>query len=111
MAVLTHTQNRPATTPAHYDTRLDQLLEAADEAPNDDAFLAAMTRIAGLVGQPLPASGYLAHCACSCYGAARCETWFDATAPGTRVIENADAGYNLARIQCPWCADQHPETA
>lgn len=107
MAVLTHASARPE---ADYNTltpeaqnRFDELMEQADNAgPADYAPL--MARICDLVG--FPEGTEVRTCACSCV----CPVIFDADAPDAHVIEWGQ-GYNLGRHQCPWCADQHRETA
>ena len=107
MAVMTHTQNRPTTadytalTP-HQQDHFDHLMEQADTAgPADYAPL--MTAIAALTG--LTATE-IRKCGCSCY----CGAIFNADDPDAHVIEET-GDYNLGRVQCPWCADQHRETA
>ncbi|MFI2620445.1 hypothetical protein [Streptomyces sp. NPDC018584] len=107
MAVMTHTQKRPTTvdytalTPLQQG-RFDQLMEQADTAgPSDYAPL--MTAIAALTGL---ADGEIRKCGCSC----SCPAIFDGDDPDAHVIEES-GGYNLGRVQCPWCADQHRETA
>lgn len=107
MPVMTHAQTRPTTTdyntltPAQQD-HFDQLMEQADTA-GPATYGPLMGRIADLVGLP---EGEIRKCACTCW----CSVIFDADDPDTHVVEESD-GYNLGRIQCPWCADQHPETA
>lgn len=107
MAVMTHTQN-PATTAdytaltPHQQALFDQLMEQADAAgPADYApLMAAIRSLTGLTATEIR------QCACSCY----CGAIFDADDPDAHVIEES-GGYNLGRHQCPWCADQHRETA
>lgn len=107
MAVMTHARNQAAEadynqlTPAQQE-RFDRLMRHADTAgPVDYPHL--MGRIADLVALP---EGDLRKCACSCW----CPVIFDANDPDTHVIEHGD-GYNLGRVQCPTCADEHRETA
>jgi hypothetical protein len=104
---MTHAQIRPTTadykalTPAQQD-RFDALMEEADTAgPAGYApLMATLAALTGLTG------GETRKCACSCW----CPVLFDADDPDAHVIEHSD-GYNLGRHQCPWCADQHRETA
>lgn len=107
MAVLTHASARPETDHRHLTTAqqtlFTTLMEQADTAgPADYAPL--MARICDLLG--FPESTEVRACSCSCV----CPTIFDADAPDAHVIEYGQ-GYNLGRHQCPWCADQHRETA
>ncbi|KPC92210.1 hypothetical protein ADL27_26240 [Streptomyces sp. NRRL F-6602] len=82
--------------------RFTQLMEQADTAgPHDYAPL--MGHIADLVGLP---AGEIRLCGCSC----TCPRIFDADDEDAHVIEWT-GGYNLGRVQCPTCADRHPETA
>jgi len=103
---MTHASARPE---ADYNTltledqdRFDELMEAADIAGPHD-YPGLMLAIAALTGLP---NGDIRKCGCSCW----CPTVFDANAQDAHVIEHGD-GYNLGRHQCPWCADQHQETA
>ncbi|MFJ8657519.1 hypothetical protein ACIRNU_34915 [Streptomyces rochei] len=105
MAVMTHA---PARLEANYrnlstddQDRFDQLMERADHAGPHD-YQPLMDALAVLTG----ISGEIRKCACSC----TCPVIFDADNQDAHVIEYGD-GYNLGRHQCPWCADQHRETA
>ncbi|MFF7795612.1 hypothetical protein [Streptomyces sp. NPDC007991] len=80
----------------------DELMEAADIAGPAD-YPSLMLAAAALVGLP---QGDIRKCACSC----TCPAIFDADHQDAHVIEYGE-GYNLGRVQCPWCADQHRETA
>lgn len=106
MAVMTHTQKHPTADytalTSHDQNRFDTLMEQADTAATATEYEALMTALAALTGLP---DGELRKCGCSCW----CPVIFDADDPDTHVIEET-GGYNLGRIQCPWCADQHPET-
>lgn len=82
--------------------RFTELMEAADIAGPHD-YPGLMLAIAVLVGLP---SGEIRKCDCSC----TCGRIFDANRPDAHVIAHGE-GYNLGRHQCPWCADQHRETA
>ncbi|MFE0207070.1 hypothetical protein [Streptomyces sp. NPDC058985] len=104
MTVTTHVSTRPE---ADYRTlsnddqdRFDQLMERADHAGPHD-YQPLMDALAALTG----ITGEIRKCACSCW----CLVIFDADRNG-HVIEYGQ-GYNLGRHQCPWCADQHRETA
>lgn len=113
MAVMTHapapsaqhTVDYTDLTPAQQN-RFNQLMEQADAAGTDDHFRDLMARAANVIGMPLPASGDIRRCGCSCC----CPVIFDAEDPDAHVIEES-GGYNLGRIQCPTCADHHRETA
>jgi hypothetical protein len=87
-------------TPAQQDD-FNALMEQADTAgPHDyPALMTALTLLTGIRGE-------IRRCSCSCV----CGRIFDANTEGAHVIEDGD-GYNLGRHQCPWCADQHLETA
>lgn len=107
MAVMTHAPARPTAdynqlTPAAQD-HFDQLMDQADEARTNDEYLPLMTALAAIAGLP---NGEIRKCGCSCY----CPVIFDADSPDAHVIEETK-GYNLGRVQCPTCADRHPETA
>jgi hypothetical protein len=82
--------------------RFDELMAAADTARNNSEYIPLMTALAAIAGLP---TGEIRKCGCSCY----CPVIFDADRYG-HVIEESK-GYNLGRHQCPWCADQHRETA
>ena len=110
MAVITHAYAR---LEADYNTlttaaqdAFDDLMGEADEAGTDLHFFDVMARIARLIRMPLPASGDIRRCACSCV----CGCIFDAEDPDAHVIETSK-GFNLGRVQCPTCADRHLETA
>jgi hypothetical protein len=108
---MTHARTQPTT--ADYRTltpetqqRFDELMQQADTAGTHQHFHEVMAQAASLVGIPLPVSGDIRRCACSCV----CGAIFDAEDPDAHVIEWA-GGYNLGRVQCPTCADRHRETA
>ncbi|MEU8469640.1 hypothetical protein AB0F30_17230 [Streptomyces sp. NPDC029006] len=94
------------TLPAPIQDAFDQLMKQADEAGTGQHFFEVMADAASLIGMPLPASGDIRRCACSCI----CGVIFDAEHPDAHVIEES-AGYNLGRVQCPTCTDRHRETA
>ncbi|CAL9668527.1 hypothetical protein SUDANB145_07289 (plasmid) [Streptomyces sp. enrichment culture] len=107
MAVMTLAPAHPEAdyrtlTPAAQD-RFNTLMEQADTAGPHD-YQPLMDRINDLLG--FPENTEARACACSCV----CSTVFDADNPDAHVIEYGE-GYNLGRHQCPWCADQHLETA
>ncbi|MCF0086642.1 MULTISPECIES: hypothetical protein [unclassified Streptomyces] len=96
----TRTEADYYTLPATSQDRFNALMEQADTAgPHDYPHL--MTALALLTG----IRGEIRRCSCSCI----CGHIFDADDPDAHVIEYGD-GYNLGRHQCPWCADQHPQT-
>ncbi|WP_166520558.1 hypothetical protein [Streptomyces leeuwenhoekii] len=107
---MTHAPARPEADyralPGPVQDAFTALMEQADTAGTTDHFLTLMARAASLIGMPLPPSGDIRRCACSCV----CGCIFDAEDPGAHVIEHGE-GYNLGRVQCPTCADWHPETA
>ncbi|MEW2402213.1 hypothetical protein [Streptomyces sp. NPDC046862] len=110
MAVMTHASARLeadyyALTKAQQQD-FQRLMEEADEAGTTDHFLDVMRRAARAIGMPLPASGDIRRCACSCV----CGCIFDAEDPDAHVIEQSK-GFNLGRVQCPTCTDRHRETA
>lgn len=114
MALMTHARNAPSSgdyrllTPAQRN-EFDRLTAAADNAGTDDHYRLLMVDIANITGITLPTSGDIRRCGClTCWA---CPTLFDAEHPDAHVTEDADPGYNLARIQCPACADEHRETA
>lgn len=88
--------------PAATQDKFDRLMEDADVAGHWE-YLALMAVAAVWTGLP---TGDIRKCACSCW----CPVIFDANAEDAHVIEYGE-GYNLGRHQCPWCADQHRETA
>jgi hypothetical protein len=94
------------TLPAVIQKAFDDLMEEADEAGTTQHFFEVMARAASTIGMVLPPSGDIRRCACSCI----CGHIFDAEHPDAHVIEESP-GYNLGRVQCPTCADWHPETA
>lgn len=111
MAVMTHAPIRPSTSdynalPALIQDFFDELMEQADNAGTNDTFRHAMARAANVIQMPLPASGDIRKCACSCV----CGCIFDAEDPDAHVIEQS-GGFNLGRVQCPTCTDRHRETA
>lgn len=110
MAVMTHAQARLEADynalPTTVQDQFDQLMEQADTAGTNQHFFEVMAGAARVIGVPLPASGDIRRCACSCV----CGCIFDAEHPDAHVIEWT-GGYNLGRVQCPTCADRHRETA
>ena len=108
---MTHAFVRPETVdynalPPLIQDLFDDLMKKADNARTNDAFRYTMARAANTIGIQLPASGDIRKCGCSCY----CGTVFDAEHPDGHVIEESPS-FNLGRVQCPWCTDQHRETA
>ena len=80
-----------------------QLMEQADTARSNLDYLPLMQALAAIAGLP---NGEIRLCGCSC----TCPVIFDADQADAHVIEWT-GGYNLGRVQCPTCADRHPETA
>ncbi|AKZ60774.1 hypothetical protein SAM23877_p065 (plasmid) [Streptomyces ambofaciens ATCC 23877] len=110
MALMTHA---PARLEANYRTlstddqdRFDHAMELADNTADNGEYVALMLAAASIAGLRIPYGTEIRRCGCSCW----CPTIFDAADPDAHVIEPGD-GYNLGRHQCPWCADQHRETA
>jgi hypothetical protein len=110
VAVMTHAPARPEadynTLPTTVQDAFDHLMEEADVAGTPQHFFEVMARTARLIGMPLPPSGDIRKCGCSCW----CPVIFDAEHPDAHVIEESP-GYNLGRVQCPTCTDRHRETA
>lgn len=92
--------------PVTVQDTFDELMAQADNAGTTQHFLEVMAEAAKTIGMPLPVSGDIRRCACSCI----CGCIFDAEDPDAHVIEWT-GGYNLGRVQCPTCADRHRETA
>jgi hypothetical protein len=110
VAVITHAFARleadyNTLTPAAQD-KFDQVMDLADNTADNGEFVALMLASAALAGLHIPYGGEVRKCGCSCY----CGVIFDPSAADAHVIEYGE-GYNLGRHQCPWCADQHRETA
>ncbi|MFI6653252.1 hypothetical protein ACIBI8_37390 [Streptomyces sp. NPDC050529] len=106
-AVMTHTQNQPTVNytalPANTQDLFDQLMEQADNTANAAEYEALMTSLIAITGITGVRYNEILKCACGC----DCPTVFDADTPGALVTEEA-TGYNLGRLQCPDCADDHP---
>lgn len=108
-ALLPHAQILPTT--ANYDlldedvaAQYDHYMGQADTTSSNDHYRSAMVAAAYFAGIQLPPDGEILKCACrTCY----CALIFPANAPGTRTVDQS-YGYNLGRIQCPGCADEHP---
>ncbi|WP_406740738.1 hypothetical protein [Streptomyces atratus] len=110
IAVMTHAPTQPTTvdyatlTPAAQDT-FDRLMEQADITASATEYEALMTAAIAITGIGRPRYNEIFKCACPC----TCPVIFDADAPDAHVIEES-GGYNLGRLQCPTCADQHRTT-
>ncbi|WP_329126202.1 hypothetical protein [Streptomyces sp. NBC_01353] len=105
------TPARIAQPLAHYDglypfqqNVFDNCMEHADDARDAQAFNRAMTLAALAIAIDLPASGSIVKCACA---ECDCAAIFDPAAPGLRRVEQSGE-YNLPRLQCAHCADEHP---
>ncbi|WP_030756436.1 Flp family type IVb pilin [Streptomyces sp. NRRL F-5135] len=89
--------------PAPQQNLFDQLMAQADNtasAAEYEALMAALIAITGITGVRY---NEILKCACPC----DCGCIFDADAPGLRTVEEPQ-GYNLGRLQCPTCTDEHP---
>ena len=110
MAVMTHAPARPDTTdyntltPAQQN-HFDDVMDLADDTADNGEYLALMLAAAAIAGLTIPYGADIRRCGCSCY----CPTIFAPT-NDTHVIEYGE-GYNLGRVQCDRCADDHRETA
>lgn len=110
MAVMTHAQKQADTSNYNHldpdeQTRFDELMELADVTASNGEFLAYMLCAAWIAGIDLRLGQEIRKCGCSCW----CPVIFK-TRPDTHVIEES-GGYNLGRVQCPRCTDEHLETA
>ena len=107
-AVMTHTRNQPTVTytdlPAHTQDQFDQLMQLADNTTSSAEYTALMKALITVTGITGVRHGEILKCACGC----DCPVIFDADAPGALVTEEP-TGYNLGRLQCPDCADDHPQ--
>lgn len=110
MAVMTHARAR---TEANYNSldetdqqRFDHVMELADGNRDNGEYLALMLAAAAIADLRITYGGHIRKCSCSCY----CPAIFDPEHPDAHVIED-EPGYNLGRVQCPACADEHRETA
>jgi hypothetical protein len=111
MAVMTHAQNRPASVDYRdlttaQQTRLDHVLELADDTSDNGEYIALMLAASALTGIPITYGGEVLRCSCTCV----CPTVFDNADPDARTIEES-CGFNLPIRQCPTCADRHPAPA
>ncbi|NJA56708.1 hypothetical protein [Streptomyces sp. NEAU-H3] len=108
-----HTPTRTPDTVAHLDTypthtqdAFTNALALAEDATNARDYIAAATLAAAILNVPLPPSHDIRVCACSC----TCYAVFDPEHPDAHVMEPyLDTG-RLGRLQCPACAEDHPET-
>jgi hypothetical protein len=92
--------------PTEDQDRFDHMMELADDNRDNGEYLALMLAAASIAGLRIPYGGHIRKCACSCI----CAVIFNPDHPDAHVIERAK-GYNLGRVQCPRCADEHRETA
>ena len=107
--LMTHTPTHPTTVhytdlPTATQDHFDHLMELADNtatATEYEALMAALITITGITGVR---HNEILKCACP---ACDCDAIFDADTPGALVTEE-DTGYNLGRLQCPDCTDEHP---
>jgi hypothetical protein len=109
MAVMTHAHHQAQANYSDLDLdtqeRFDHAMELADDNRDNGEYLALMLAAAALAGLRIPYGADIRRCGCSCY----CPVIFQ-TRPDTHVIEYGQ-GYNLGRVQCDTCADDHRETA
>ena len=108
-AVMTHAPTRAtvnyADLPTHVQNDFDKLMELADNAANATEYEALMTALIAVTGITGVRYNDILKCACTaCY----CDHIFDADDSNALVTEETGAGYNLGRLQCPDCADDHP---
>ncbi|RSS35234.1 hypothetical protein, partial [Streptomyces sp. WAC08241] len=108
MSVYSPARNTPALAdynklgPTH-QAHFDSFMEQADNTRDATTYAFLMAAAALAAGIPLPASGEITKCACPhCY----CTAIFDTHTPGLIVVETST--YNLPRLQCTDCADDHP---
>lgn len=107
-AVMTHTRNQDtvdyADLPTGTQDHIDLLLVLADNTASATEYEALMSSLIAITGITGVRDNDIRKCACSgCY----CTRIFDADHPDALVTEEA-TGYNLGRLQCPDCADDHP---
>jgi hypothetical protein len=108
---MTHTQKTPTSVDYRdlthaQQTRLDQLLEQADDTSDAGEYNALMLGAAALAGLHIEYGGEVLRCSCTCV----CPAVFDNDHPDARTIEES-GGFNLPIRQCPLCADRHPAPA
>ncbi|MET9436962.1 hypothetical protein [Streptomyces sp. NPDC006551] len=109
MSVMTPARTQNHTADYHQLTPLmraefDRVMQIADNTIDATEFNSLMASAAYAAGMPLPASGAIVRCACPhCWA---CGSIFDTDAPG--LIEVEPTAYNLPRLQCPTCVDEHP---
>ncbi|MER5277726.1 hypothetical protein ABT025_18480 [Streptomyces sp. NPDC002809] len=107
-AVMTHTKNPNSVSHSSLEQdrrdRFDKAMDEADNTADALTYHALMCVLIVFAGFTDPRVKEVLKCACqACY----CDLIFDAEAPGALVTE-APTGYNLGRLQCPDCADDHP---
>lgn len=91
----------------HTQALFDHLTQQADNTVDSTEYRALMDAAAALVGLDLPHGHDVAKCACPvCY----CTALFDTAAPGLTVVDTS-GDYNLPRLQCATCTDEHPAPA
>jgi hypothetical protein len=105
---MTHARTTPTSVnyrdlTATQQTRLDQVLDLADNTTDAGEYNSLMLAAAALAGLRIEYGGEVLCCKCTCV----CPAVFDNADPDARTIEES-AGYNLPIRQCPLCADRHP---
>ncbi|MFB9558595.1 hypothetical protein [Streptomyces roseoviridis] len=103
---------RPATKLADYNELkplqrkyYDRFMEQADNTRDASEYNLLMAAAALAAGIELPHSGDITTCACP--NCLNCGAIFDPDGPGLREVEPSGE-YNLPRLQCADCADEHP---
>ena len=116
MAVITHAPTQFTSLPIagdytalppHIRDQFSDLLEQADTAATGDAYHDAMRRACRTIGIAVPARQDIAVCDCL-YDGCGCGAIFDSHQHGVVVTATNDPGYNLSRLQCPDCGNDHP---
>ncbi|MEU8740557.1 hypothetical protein AB0K62_13435 [Streptomyces halstedii] len=107
-AVMTHTQNQATVNydalPTGTQDLVDHLLTQADNTASANEYETLMASLIAITGITGVRHNDIRKCACpACY----CDRIFDADDPDALVTEESN-GYNLGRLQCPDCADDHP---
>ncbi|MFJ9799910.1 hypothetical protein [Streptomyces sp. NPDC101145] len=107
-AVIPHARTRPTTVDYRSLTLAAQDLfdlaqrhaDTTIDAGDYNAFMQVAAHAAGLDIAP---DREITRCACpTCH----CALIFPTDLPGLRTVETTE--YNLPRLQCPACADEHP---
>jgi ferredoxin len=100
-----HTASYTDLTEAQHD-RFDRLMDQADTTIDAGIYNELMLAAAHLTGIDIAPGGEIARCACT--WCTTCPVIFDTALPDLRQAEETTSDYNLPRLQCPDCADDHP---